>query len=282
MRHEWHAAGDVRLHLAAAGDGPPLVLLHGWPQHWYEWRDLLGPLAERYRVLAPDLRGFGWSDAPARGYDKETLARDVLALLDGLGIERFGLAGHDWGGWVGFLLCLQAPERVERFLALNIAPPIAPPSLRVAVATWRLWYQWVLAAPGLGPAVVRRLSRGREDGALARWTGARRAWGEAERHAFLSQFAEPARRRASVLLYRDFLTTDVRWTLGGRYRRQRLRTPTLQLHGTADHIVRPAHLAGCERRADDLTIELVDGCGHFIVDERPQLVRDRALEFFAA
>jgi pimeloyl-ACP methyl ester carboxylesterase len=282
VRHSWHQAGDVRLHVAEAGEGPPLVLLHGWPQHWYEWRALIGPLAERYRVLAPDLRGFGWSDAPPRGYDKETLAGDVLALLDGLGIERFRLAGHDWGGWIGFLLCLREPERVERYLALNIGLPFTPPSPRAALASWRLWYQLVLAAPVVGPAAAGRMARARTDGLVPRWAGADRAWSDEEARAFLSQFAEPERRHATMRLYRDFLTKDFRWLVAGRYRRPRLRTPTLLLHGAADHIVRPAMLAGYERVADDMRLELVEGCGHFIVDERPELVLARASEFFAA
>ena len=86
------------------------MLLHGWPQHWYEWRHQIPVLAEHYRVICPDLRGFGWSDAPPGGYDKETLAADVVNLLDALGLDRVKLIGHDWGGWVGFLLCIDPPR----------------------------------------------------------------------------------------------------------------------------------------------------------------------------
>lgn len=88
------------MHVALAGpdDGPPLLLVHGWPQHWWEWRHVIPALAERFRVIAPDLRGFGWSEVPAGGYEKEQLASDMLALLDTLGIERVSWIGHDWGG----------------------------------------------------------------------------------------------------------------------------------------------------------------------------------------
>ncbi len=279
VRHGYHSAGDVRLHVAEAGDGPPLVLLHGWPQHWYEWRELIRPLSARYRVLCPDLRGFGWSEAPPRGYDKETLAGDVLALLDGLGVDRFRLAGHDWGGWVGFLLCLFAPERVERFLALNIAHPFSKPTLRGAATLWRFWYQLLIAAPLLGPAAVARLRRLGEP--AFRWIGVRgRGWGQEEMRIFLAQFEEPERARASVLLYRTFLARDFPRMLAGRYRRTRLITPTLLLHGLGDKVVRPAHFADHERYAERMEVELVPGCGHFIVDERPELVLQRALGFF--
>src|SRR5438034_483714 len=96
VRHRMLKVGDVDLHLAEAGEGSPLLLLHGYPQHWYVWRELIPDLARHNHVLVPDLRGFGWSEAPREGYDKETLMRDVLALLDQLGIERVPVAGHDW------------------------------------------------------------------------------------------------------------------------------------------------------------------------------------------
>jgi pimeloyl-ACP methyl ester carboxylesterase len=82
VEHRYVDVRGLRLHVAQAGAGPPLVLLHGWPQHWYCWRHLIGPLAQRYTVLAVDLRGWGWSDAPPDSYAKRTFAADVLPLLD--------------------------------------------------------------------------------------------------------------------------------------------------------------------------------------------------------
>jgi pimeloyl-ACP methyl ester carboxylesterase len=84
------------MHLVEAGEGGPIVMLHGWPQHWYLWRRVVPRLAPQTRVLCPDLRGFGWTEVPGRGYDRETMDRDVLALLDELGLDRVDLVGHDW------------------------------------------------------------------------------------------------------------------------------------------------------------------------------------------
>src|SRR5262245_60995746 len=111
VAHRFADLRGVRVHYAEAGSGDPLVLQHGWPQHWWAWREVIGPLAERYRVICPDLRGCGWSSAPARGYDKATLAEDLLALLDALGLERVRLIGHDWGAFAGYLACIRRPER---------------------------------------------------------------------------------------------------------------------------------------------------------------------------
>jgi pimeloyl-ACP methyl ester carboxylesterase len=122
---------------AEAGHGDPIVLLHGFPQHWWQWRRVIPDLADRYRVICPDLRGFGWSDAPLDAYDKETLADDVLRLLDALALRRVCLVGHDVGGFVGFLVCLKVPERVERYIALNTGHPFVRPTPSVLAALWR-------------------------------------------------------------------------------------------------------------------------------------------------
>ncbi len=282
VSHRFVDVRGVRLHVAEAGPpgAPPAVLLHGWPQHWYEWRKLIPPLSQEYRVLCPDLRGFGWSQAPARGYGKEQLARDVLALFDELGLEQVRLAGHDWGGWVGFLVCLFAPERVHSYVACNIAHPFATASPRASAAMWRLWYQWAIAAPGLGARAVDSLAT--RDGAMRRWLGAGPpAWNDAETGIFLDQFAEPDRVRASVQLYRSFQTRDLPAMAFGRYRRLApLRPPVLMLYGTGDHIIRDVHIEGLERFAPHASLERVDS-GHFIVDERPDLVLDRARAHFA-
>lgn len=280
VEHRYVEANGVRLHVAEAGAGEPLVLLHGWPQHWYEWRDAIGPLAERYRVICPDLRGFGWSQAPATGYDKETLADDVIALIEALGLERVRLAGHDWGGFVGFLVCLRRPDLVERFLAMNIIHPWPRLDGRTVLDLWRPAHVYVLSSPVLGerllrhaPSVVRRLL---EIGSARAGT-----FTDAELDAFAAPLSEPPRARATVALYRSFLLREMPALVRGRYAHVRLRTPTLFLFGTADRAIPPHALDGIEDHADDIEVELVPRTGHFIVDEQPGLVTGRALEFFA-
>lgn len=144
-----HRTLDVHglaVHVAEAGQGPPLVLLHGWPQHWWCWRHVVPLLAPSYHLVMPDLRGHGWTAAPAGGYDKEQLASDLLGTLDSLGLDRVGLVGHDWGGWTGFLACLRAPERFSGFLALGITHPFQRVDRRVFQA-WRASYQVALSTP---------------------------------------------------------------------------------------------------------------------------------------
>jgi pimeloyl-ACP methyl ester carboxylesterase len=269
------------MHVAEAGQGDPIVLLHGFPQHWWGWRKVIPGLADRYRVICPDLRGFGWSDAPPGAYEKEELAADIVALLDALQLERVGLIGHDWGGFIGFLLCLGHPERFERYLALNTGHPLLVIDARTLATMWRFWYQQVIAAPGLG---ARLLGGGdqRFPRFLYRWVTVRQdAWSAEDTELFLAQLREPARARASVALYRTFLLREFLPIARGRYKTLRLHTPTLFLHGTGDPVLRPAFLRGYEAHADDMKLELVEGVGHFIADEAPDLVLERALSFFS-
>jgi pimeloyl-ACP methyl ester carboxylesterase len=279
VSHHRVRARGVEFHYAEAGGGDEVVLcLHGWPQHWYEWRHLMPALADRYRVIALDLRGFGWSEAPEEGYEKEELASDVLAVLDELGIRRVKLVGHDWGGWIGFLLCLREPDRFERYLSLNILPPWT--SMRaMAPHLWRFWYQWLILSPGVG----YRLHRSGKfvPKVLAGGSVRREAWDDATLHAFSDTFTEPARARAAVQMYRVFNLHEVPAIARGRYAKARLRVPTLLLFGTGDAALNHEILAGSERHADDMRIEKVEGCGHFIADEMPDLVAERAKEFFA-
>jgi pimeloyl-ACP methyl ester carboxylesterase len=279
VSHRLVRARGLDFHVAEAGSGEDVVLcLHGWPQHWYEWRRLMPALADRHRVLALDLRGFGWSDAPRDGYEKEEMATDVLAVLDELGLERVKLVGHDWGGWIGFLLCLRSPQRFEKFLSLNIVPPWA--SLRnTAPHAWRFWYQWVILTPGLGYMLHRR---GEFVAKVLRGGSTRKeAWSEAEVRAFADNLMEPARARAGVRLYRTFNLREVGPIARGRYADAKLTVPTLLVFGEDDFVLRPEMLAGYQRHAEEMRVEMVPGCGHFIADERPDLVAARAREFFA-
>lgn len=281
VEHRYVEVQGVRIHVAEAGAGEPIVLLHGWPQHWWEWRRLITGLAGSYRVICPDQRGFGWSEAPPRrSYLKEELAEEYVALLDALGLERVRLIGHDWGGVMGFLICLHHPERIERYLALNTVHPFVPFDLASARQFWRLWYQFVIAAPWLG----RRLVGGGNQGfmrVIERWTGADRVWSAEDSELYLAPLREPARARASVAMYRDYQLREVLPVLRGRYRDWRLKTPTLFLHGAEDTAIHPSFVRGYQDRADDMRLELVEGAGHWIAEQRPELVLSRALEFFA-
>jgi pimeloyl-ACP methyl ester carboxylesterase len=259
IRHRFVDAGGLRTHVAEAGrpDGAPIVLVHGWPQHWWLWRSVLGPLAGEHRLLCPDLRGLGWTEAPRGEIRKEQLATDLLALLDALGLDRVTFVGHDWGAFTGMLLALRAPERLDALVVLSIPhlwvrprDPRAPLGMAHALPLSTL----PAAVPYVADAALRL---GRVRGSYTR----------AERKVYTDVLRDPDRQRASSSYYRTFLLREASQLLSGAYARQRLRVPTTLVAGDRDPVIRYADLGGAN--ADDLVVERLSGLGHFLPEEAP-------------
>jgi pimeloyl-ACP methyl ester carboxylesterase len=247
--------GPVTLHVAIdEGSGPPLVLLHGWPQDSTMWRHVVPQLSERFRCLALDLRGLGRSPAPPGGYDKPQFAADVLHTLDGLGIERFSVIGHDWGGITAQLLCVDAPERVEKAIVLDV-PSIwqRPSDPRQLVG---FTHVPILASP-LGGHIAPTLA-----GQLMRMSGVP---AEDVEH-YVEMLSEPGRRHVTTQYYRRALLEDMPRMARGRERRPDV--PMLFLGGQSSPITRWG-----------TDFELIKGAGHFVVDNKPDEVVSRALAF---
>lgn len=277
VEHRWVEVRGTRLHVAEAGSGPPLLLLHGWPQNWWCWRHLIPVLAQHFRVLCPDMRGFGWSDAPRTGYDKEALAIETVALLDRMGVARTAVIGHDWGGWIALLLAARHPARIERVMALSIAPPWLP--RRAALATVpRAWYQLVAAAPvppRVGAGIRARLVRAgvrRAIPALATVT-------EDDLDILCHGLSEPDRDHAAASLYRAFILRELPSILAGRYDQERVGCPVLLITGTRDPVIRPRLLDGFTRQVPLGRTQEIPGAGHFLLDECPDEVLRAALAF---
>lgn len=288
VRHRFVELPGLRVHVAEAGAGVPLVLLHGFPQHWWGWRKVLPALAEQYRVIAPDLRGAGWTDAPRHRYTEEQLVADVVGVLDALGLDRVHLAGLDIGGILGFRLCLAHPERVRRFVCLAAPHPYPAPSLRVLLETWRLWPSFAIALPLLGPQLV---SRGRQRFPRRMMVGDTadpEVWSAEDLELFLSRLREPSRARAATKLYRALAISSNRRAAVGAYRGTRLVTPTLSLYGTVlydgdrDAAGHPGLLHGYEAYADSFTLAHVPGSGYYLAEEQPDAVIRHILDFLAA
>lgn len=284
IRHRRVDIGDgVALHVAEAGredaPGGTVVLVHGFPQHWYAWRRVIPQLAADHRVLCLDLRGFGWSDAPARGYDTGTRVADILAVMDALGVDKARLIAHEFGAWTAFMLCLRAPERVTHLLALNAVHPW-PLHRRAIPQAWRYWYTSPLETPLLGRYVLRHVP-GLTRHLLRKGIVDPAARDSAAMAEFVRSSAEPRRARAAEMMHRAYALRDIPGLALGRFKKLRLSTPTLILAGEKDFVLPPSVMPGHERYADDLTVEVVAGCGHFVHEERPEVVLRAAYELFS-
>lgn len=279
VTHRYVDVAGTRLHVAEAGEGPPVVLLHGWPQHWWTWRKVIPALSAERRLICPDLRGFGWSEAPAGTYELQGLADDILALMDELGLEQVELIGHDWGGYAGFLLCLKAPERFRHYLALGINHPWFEPPKVSPAALNRTAYMFLLASPGLGAGALRHVP-GFVKLVHRRGSHPDMHWTEEELDCYAESFRRHDHALASSHVYRSFLLRELPRLKKGFYRSQRSSVPTRILAGDADPVNRADILTGFEPYADDMSVETVERCGHFIAEERPDLVIERARALF--
>jgi pimeloyl-ACP methyl ester carboxylesterase len=281
VEHRWLDApsggGRVRLHVAQAGSGAPVLLLHGWPQHWWCWRRVIERLGGDYRLVVPDLRGFGWSEAPGTGYSAAGFAGDAVGLLDALDLPRAHVIGHDWGGFTGILLGLRHPERVDRLLLCNTPGPWARPTPRTLAGLRRAWYAALVATPVLGERVVA-------DPRFVPWFlrlgGQAELFSDEDATLYADQFRDPARAAAASRLYRYYLQTAQAVLLRHAFAGRRLETPTRLLFGADDVYIPLAILEEIEAHGDDLTLEVVRGCSHWLPEERPDLVADRARALF--
>lgn len=264
VRHEHVDAGGVRTHVALAGadDAPPVLLVHGWPQNWWVWRHVIPALADRFRVIAPDLRGHGWSAAPAAGYEKEQLASDMLAVLDALGVERATWVGHDWGGWSGLLAALRAPARIERLLSLCVPHPWA--GRRPLPLAALLAYQTPISLPLIGRRVARPASR-----ALLQAGRGRDRLGAAD----VARFADHIPPRVTVAMYRTNLVREALPILRGRYDDAVLTVPATLMVGGGDIITRGIE-TGPVAGQPNLRVEVLQGVAHWVPEQRPQAVVD--------
>jgi pimeloyl-ACP methyl ester carboxylesterase len=277
VEHREVSVRGLRIHVAMAGSpaGAPVVLQHGWPQHWYEWRHLIGPLAEAgYRVIAPDFRGLGWSEYPPdEDFRKETLVDDLIELCNVLGHRRISLVGHDWGCWVGWLLCLRRPDLVDRAVLLSAPPPFPPDRIDPAALgrVSRLAYQLPIAAPMPYAAKLTWFQQ------MGKVLGGRPP---DEVEVYAETLMQRSQVRASTLMYRQFLTREVGPLIARRYAGQRLNVPVHFLVGSEDLLFyegmvdEPVPHADAEYRG-----EVLRGIGHFVPDEAADALRERVLTF---
>jgi pimeloyl-ACP methyl ester carboxylesterase len=271
-------AGAVVLHYIRAGAGEPVVLLHGWPQSWYCWRKLIPALAQRYTVIAPDLRGLGDSSRPLQGYDKATIADDVRRLTrEHLGFERYFLVGHDWGGPVAFCLAATQPEAVRGLVMLDTAVP--GDGSGTFSQHGRRWHHAFHQTADLPEALVA----GREDvylGWFYRQYGfTAGAIGPEDIEEYLRTYRQPGALRAGFAYYRA-LDADVAHNQS-LLSRGKLAMPVLALGGGKAFGRGIETLESLKRVALDVRGGVIEDCGHWMPEEKPEAVAQAMLAFFA-
>jgi pimeloyl-ACP methyl ester carboxylesterase len=258
--------GDVRLHTVIGGDGPPLLLVHGWPQTWYAWRLLMPALAQDFQVIAVDQRGIGLSDKPEDGYDTGTLAGDLIGLMDALGHQRFAVVGHDTGFAISYALAADHPDRVACAALAEIpGPPGAAPSPPLFVpgpVNDRLWHIPFNRVDKLPEQLVA----GREDiffGYEFAVQGGKLPDEVVDYYVRL--LSDPEALHGSFGFYRAF---DLTVQQNVRRKDRHLSMPVLAIGGEASY---GGHVAEVmESVADDVRSVVIPGAGHWVAEEAPE------------
>ncbi len=278
LTHHYADLGEVTLHYVAAGAAaaPPLVLLHGWPQSWYMWRDVIPGLARYFRVIAVDLRGLGDSSRPLSGYDTATVSEDIWRLMsEVLRAPRFLVGAHDWGGPVAYALAAQHREAVLAMAILDVPVPGDGSPL----AGMARWHYGLHAEADFPEALVA----GREAlylGFFYRKGGARPdAISPAAQAEYLRTYTQPGAMRAGFNYYRA-LPQTVQQHLG--FLAQGKLTMPLLVYGGGDARIGRGNavLESWQRVAERVEGGVAEGCGHWIAEERPAWVSEQFAAFF--
>ena len=273
--HRFVAANGARFHVAEIGQGPLVVLLHGFPQFWWAWRDQLTALAEAgYHVAAIDLRGYGASDKPPRGYDTFTLAADVASIVRSLGESNAVIIGHGWGGWIAWSMPTMQPAVTTAVAALGMPHPLVlrHASLRNPAQIRANAYLAGLQRPFVpehqmvkSPDYVGHL--------LHAWSAPGGQWPPGDvAHRYAQAMALPFVALSAAEYYRWVVRSQLRLD-GRRFAhclKSRIKVPVLQLQGEQDRAVMPA-LASMSSAFVQGPYEqhLIAGAGHFLPEEAP-------------
>ena len=264
------------MHYVIGGKGDPIVLLHGWPETWYEWRHIIPELiVNNFTVIAPDMRGLGDSEKPQTGYDKKTLADDIYQLVKKLGYNKVYVAAHDWGGPVAYSYAAAHPEGVIKMIVLDTLLPgfgyeeagnFAPNGI------WHFSFHAVRDLP-------EKLIEGKEDVYLNwfyDWTYNQSAITPGDRQEYIKQYSKPGALRAGFEYYRAVFEDAKQ---NKEYAKQKLEIPILAIGGEA--AIGNFTTTTFQMVANNVTGITFPNTGHFIPEERPNLLVKEMLKFLS-
>jgi pimeloyl-ACP methyl ester carboxylesterase len=261
------------MHYVEAGSGPAVILLHGWPQTWFAWRDTIAALSSRFRLVAPDLRGTGLSERAASGYEKQTIAADIRVLIERLGLSKAHIVGHDMGGKAAFVLAKLYPEVVERLVLVDCLIPGTEVTDVLKGGAWHYGFH-------MAPDVPEMLTKGRERAYIAaqirNWSFRKNAISEQAIDEFARHYAAGNGMTTGFNFYRA-LRKDA--DLVASLKSRRLTMPVLTIggeHGAGENLAKAVR-----GHADDLRELIAWQSGHFVAEEAPEFFRQSVTQFLS-
>jgi len=268
ISHDYAEVEGARIHYVEAGEGPLVLLVHGFPEYWYSWRHQILPLADAgFRVVAPDMRGTNLSSGPSEveAYREEVLGRDLAQLIEALGAKSASVAGHDWGGWAGYWAAMHHSARIDRLAVLNVPHPVV-----FARARLRLYYKAIralLIVPGLYETPFAPLSM---RSTFRRELVKRGSMSDADLDRFIEVWKPPSRRPSA----KPYRAQHRHWREPIEGRCRPISCPTLVIYGTEDPYMGPEFAKPPSEWVPDARVALIPGANHRVQMDRPREVTE--------
>jgi pimeloyl-ACP methyl ester carboxylesterase len=283
VEHHYIHINGIKMHYVKAGQGERLVvLLHGFPEFWYSWRDQIPALSKQFTVVAPDLRGYNDTEKPLWGYGIDVLVNDVISLIRELGFQRAVVVGHDWGGAIAWATAIAYPHRVERLIVLNCPhPAIFRKALRTNRAQQRRsWYMGFFQLPFLPEAALRANNYAMIERIFRGSAIDKSRFRDEDIEQYKQALAKPGALTAALNYYRTAARSSARALGPGAT--GHVPMPTLLIWGEEDTALGKELTYDMEQYVPNLRIRYIPHCSHWVQQEQPELVNEYMQEFLAA
>ncbi len=277
---EAQVGGGIRLHYVEAGEGPLVILLHGFPEFWYSWRNQIAPLAQAgYHVVAPDMRGYNLSDKPLgwRLYDGDRLAHDIAGLIRHFGVERAHVVGHDWGAAVAYSVAMRHPEVTQSLSILNVPHP---ERMLAGFRTWRQlrksWYMFFFQIPGLPEKLIAR-----DDFSFAKRSlraDSPKAFSDVDLERYVEAWSQPGALTGMINYYRAALRRSPRAAQASLVP---IQTRTLVIWGERDRHLGAELAEPLPEWVPNVRVERIPEATHWVQHDAPERVNELLVGFFA-
>lgn len=280
--HEEVETNGIRLHCVTQGEGELVVLLHGFPENWYSWRHQIPSLAGRFKVVAPDMRGYNLSDKPegVEAYGISNLTADVKGLIEAFGADRAHVIAHDWGGAVAWTFAMTYPEYVDRLVVMNCPhPAVFMKNLaRNPRQVLRSWYMFFFQIPGLPELAFRSFDYLALKRSFVGWAINKDAFSDEDIEELKEAAAQPGALTGGINYYRAMFRSQRRASARGGF--PKIQSPTLLIWAEQDRALGKELTYGMGRYFENgLVIKYIPDCSHWVQQEQPLLVNEFLDEF---
>jgi len=281
FNHRYLEVNGVNLHMVEEGSGPCIILLHGFPEFWYAWKNQIQPLSKNFRVVAPDMRGYNLSEKPegAKNYRREVLVEDIRSLIEALGEKQVTLVGHDWGGVVAWYFAEDFPEYLDKLVIINsphhkvFARELQNnPSQQKASS-----YIQALVAPD-GEEKCAENDYALLKNSIFNTTCSPESFSEEDKKAYVEAWSQPGALTAMINYYRARTATSTPEVTKGSSN-EKIETPTLVIWGEKDAFLLTGNLEGLDKYVKDLSIKRIPEATHWVQHEKPEQVSQTITDF---